>query len=68
MSTQAIRSVLLRYREACGEEMLPGQREVLESATAEVEAIERAARHYNAFGEMVGSPGELLRAIAEDAP
>lgn len=45
MSTQGIRSVILRLREEYGDSILPGQSDALRIATDEVEAIERAARN-----------------------
>lgn len=67
MSTQAIRAVLLRYKESCGEDMLLGQRDILNAATVEVEAIERAARGVIQMG-MTSADVIVLREIAKDAP
>jgi hypothetical protein len=43
MSTEAIRALILRYREALGDDVLPGQADAIRGATDEVEALEKAA-------------------------
>lgn len=48
MSTQAIRSVILRYKEALGDDVLPGQADAIRLAIEEVEAIEQACRDWYA--------------------
>lgn len=50
MSTQAIRNIILRYREALGDDILPGQAEAIRGATEEVEAITTAAKTLERLG------------------
>lgn len=80
MSTKATRAtlqiVLDRLEDNLAEEGLSrAQRESYEhqlslarESLAEVEAIERAAKHYVSFEEMTGAPDDLMESIARDAP
>lgn len=50
VTTQEIRSILIRFRESKGDAMLPGEAEMLAGALAAVEAIEAAAKVVHAHG------------------
>lgn len=68
MSTKNIRAALKRLSDLEAEKSGCALSGLAHAAGQEVEAIEKAAKHYEAFGEMLGSPDELMKSIAEDAP
>lgn len=76
MSTQAIRSVILRYKEALGDDVLPGQADAIRLAIEEVEAIEQAAEvlafevtsQVEFHNRQLTMAVSLMREIADDAP